>query len=292
MLATPNALSSLAFKAGPFSRSGSLVDASCRHLPQSQTVLESDALKKQPKQVTSVVAVLLGLTAHQQKRRRHTLKATEAERALARKDTKKAKELEVEMLEGALLQLFDRGDDPDIYKVREILMRLAKTNPRPNQTVAGDWIIFWASREGCVDKLFGTGMTNDGWWMKLQEYLIKFGSRKGGRILEAAEVIRKVGPYPNQSNSLKGIYTVAGTNRLQITFNEMKTDGGSELPFPNNEKEKVIVLDVVYSSPKMVCLQWEDENGECDFYVLTPVENIYSEVDRLVGTTRARYFFN
>lgn len=236
-----------------------------------------------------MAAVLLGLAAHQ---RRHVMRATEAERALARKDTKKAKELEVEMLEGALLQLFDRGDDPDIYKVREILMRLAKTNPRPNQTVAGDWIIFWASREGCVDKLFGTGMTNDGWWMKLQEYLIKFGSRKGGRIIEAAEVIRKVGPYPNQSNSLRGIYTVAGTNRLQITFNEMKTDGGSDIPFPNNEKEKVIVLDVVYSSPKMVCLQWEDENGECDFYVLTPVENIYSEVDRLVGTTRARNFFN
>ena len=56
---------------------------------------------------------------------------------------------------GALKTLFARMDEPDIYKarqkaqsrppagaqrwaqVREILMRLAKTNPRPNQNLAG-----------------------------------------------------------------------------------------------------------------------------------------------------------
>ena len=89
-------------------------------------------------------------------------------------------------------------------------MRLAKTNKKPNQNLAGDWIIFWASREGCqkprllrlqkemprgVDKLFGTGMTDEGWWLQLQddfvcceslceslceEYLLRLSSKKQG----------------------------------------------------------------------------------------------------------------
>jgi len=214
-----------------------------------------------------------------------------------RKDLKKAREMEVEMMEGALLQIFER-DTPDIYKVREILMRLSRTQKQPNQGVVGDWIIFWASREGCVDRLWGTGMTSEGWWLPpiMEEFLLQFGTKKDGRTMAGAEILRKVGPFPNQSNSLKGTYAVAGTNRLVITWTEMKTDDGKEVRFKDKEganaEEKVVDIDVIYSSPKMVVLQEEDANGECDFYVLTPVENLQSEVDRLVGTTRAKTFFN
>ena len=30
--------------------------------------------------------------------------------------------------------------------------------------------------------------------------------------------------------------------------------------------DEVIDVDVIYSSKTMIALQWEDENGECDFY--------------------------
>lgn len=186
-----------------------------------------------------------------------------------------------------MLDLF-QDEEPSIYKVRDCLMRLSKNCPRPNQQIQGDWIIFWASREGCVDKLFGTGMTEP-WWMEMQEYLIRIGSRKEGRVVEAAEVIRRVGPFPNQSNSLKGTYSIAGTNSLQFRFTEIKTDDEKEI---EGCKEKVIDVDVIYSSANMVALQYEDTSGECDFYVLTPVEDLTREVNRLVGAERARYFFN
>eukprot|EP00931_Biecheleriopsis_adriatica_P122796 TRINITY_DN97839_c0_g1_i1.p2 TRINITY_DN97839_c0_g1~~TRINITY_DN97839_c0_g1_i1.p2 ORF type:complete len:294 (+),score=56.10 TRINITY_DN97839_c0_g1_i1:55-936(+) len=212
--------------------------------------------------------------------------------ALTKQNKRKMKEMEAGMLEGALLTLFQRMEDaPDIYKVREILGKLAKLNPRPNQNLAGDWIIFWASREGCVDKLFGTGMTDEGWWMQLQEFLLRLGPSKKGRIAEAAEIIRKVGPFPNQSNSLKGKYAPTGTNRLRIIFDEIKTDDGKELTVREGER-KVVDCDVIYSSKTMMALQWEDANGECDFYVLTPVDDIKKKVDEFVGTAKARTFFN
>ncbi|CAE6938787.1 unnamed protein product [Symbiodinium natans] len=215
-----------------------------------------------------------------------------AEAGLLKKNRKKMREMEVEMMEGALKTLFARMDEPDIYKVREILMRLAKTNPRPNQSLAGDWIIFWASREGCIDKLFGTGMTDEGWWMQMQEYLLRFGKKKEGRVCEAIEIIRKVGPFPNQSNCLRGKYAISGTNRLKITFKEMKTDEGKDLEFREGKDKLVVDVDVIYSSKNMIAIQWEDANGECDFYVLTRVSNIIAERDKFVGTSRARYFFN
>ena len=82
--------------------------------------------------------------------RRSALRASGmGDATLMKKDRKKVKEMETGMLEGALKTLFQRMDEPDIFKVREILMRLAKTNKKPNQNLAGDWIIFWASREGC-----------------------------------------------------------------------------------------------------------------------------------------------
>jgi len=214
------------------------------------------------------------------------------EAGLLKKNRKKMREMEVEMMEGALKTLFKRMDEPDIYKVREILMRLAKTNPRPNQNLTGDWVIFWASREGCIDKLFGSGMTDEGWWMQLQEYLLRFGKKKEGRVCEAIEIIRKVGPFPNQSNCLRGKYECSGTNRLKIVFKEMKTDDGKDLEFREGKDKMVVDVDVIYSSKKMIAIQWEDSNGECDFYVLNRVSDIIAERDKFVGTSRARFFFN
>ncbi|CAJ1429322.1 unnamed protein product, partial [Effrenium voratum] len=226
--------------------------------------------------------------------RRHTAlrAAGMGESTLMKKKQQKVREMEVGMLEGALTTLFKRMEEPDIFKVREILMRLAKTNPRPNQKLTGDWIIFWASREGCVDKLFGSGVTEEGWWLQMQEYLLRLSNKKQGRKVEAIEIVRKVGPFPNQSNSLKGTYAASGTNRLKIVFTEMKTDEGKDIE-PRGGKDKMVVdVDVIYSSKNMIALQWEDANGECDFYVLTPVNSILEERDKYVGTSRARNFFN
>lgn len=250
-----------------------------------------------PSALAAAAAVLVASAGKRSRRNSRETVATSAvgmgaEAGLLKKNRKKMREMEIEMMEGALKTLFARMDEPDIYKVREILMRLAKTNPRPNQTLTGDWIIFWASREGCIDKLFGTGMTDEGWWMQLQEYLIRFGKKKEGRICEAIEIVRKVGPFPNQSNCLRGKYAISGTNRLKITFSEMKTDEGKDLEFREGKKKMVVDVDVIYSSKKMIAIQWEDDNGECDFYVLTRVKDLIAERDKFVGTSRARYFFN
>mmetsp|Transcript_40033 Transcript_40033/g.95610 ORF Transcript_40033/g.95610 Transcript_40033/m.95610 type:complete len:289 (-) Transcript_40033:75-941(-) len=252
-----------------------------------------------PSALAAAATVLVATAAGRRSRMRNSRETVAsravgmgAEAGLLKKNRKKMREMEIEMMEGALKTLFARMDEPDIYKVREILMRLAKTNPRPNQNLAGDWIIFWASREGCIDKLFGTGMTDEGWWMQLQEYLLRFGKKKEGRVCEAIEIVRKVGPFPNQSNCLRGNYAISGTNRLKITFSEMKTDEGKDLEFREGKKKMVVDVDVIYSSKKMIAIQWEDDNGECDFYVLTRVKDLIAERDKFVGTSRARYFFN
>lgn len=196
------------------------------------------------------------------------------------------------MLESALLALFEK-EQPSIYKVRDCLTRLARFTSRPNQSVAGDWIIFWASREGCVDKTFGTGVTVDDVWLEMQEYLIRLGSRKEGRTCEGAEILRKVGPFPNLSNSMKGKYEITGTNGLRIIFDDIKTDEDKDVSVKGeNLKEKVVEVDVIYSSPAVIAMQTEDENGECDFYVLTPVRDLRREVNKFLGAERRRFLFN
>lgn len=196
-------------------------------------------------------------------------------------------------MEAALLTLF-KSDAPDIYEVRSCLTRLATLTTRPNSSIVGDWIIFWASKEGSVDTTFGTGITLNNWWLKLQEYLIRFRNRKEGRTVEAFEILRKVGPFPNQSTHLKGTYVAAGTNGLQIDFQDMRTDEGTDIKLADGTVmlKKSVVLDVIYSSPKILAIQAQDSNGECDFFVLTPVEDVQREADRLTGQERRKYFLN
>ena len=92
---------------------------------------------------------------------------------------------------------------------------------------------------GGVDKLFGTGMTDEGWWLQLQEYLLRLSTKKQGREAEAIEIIRKVGPFPNQSNRLKGSYVPSGTNRLKMIFKEFTTDEGKDMKVRGDKEELV-----------------------------------------------------
>lgn len=201
--------------------------------------------------------------------------------------------MEAQMLEAGLLELFDKMEEPDIYKVREILMRLAKLSSKPNQRLAGDWIIFWASREGCVDRLFGSGATDEGWYMQLNEYMLRFSTAKKGKIAEAAEIIRKVGPFPDRSYRFKGKYVVEGVNGLKIVFDDLKEPDGKAMKARGGKNKLVIDCDVLYSSKTMLAMQWEDTNGECDFYVLTPVEEgIDERADLFTGVAKAKTFFN
>lgn len=196
------------------------------------------------------------------------------------------------MLESALLALFEK-ETPSIYKVRDCLTRLARLASRPNQALAGDWIIFWTSRQGAVDKTFGTGLSLEDDWVEMQEYLIRIGSRKDGRKFEGAEVLRKVGPFPNFSNSMRGKYEIMGTNALRVTFTDIKTDEDKDVEVGGNVlKEKVVDVDVIYSSPALIAMQTEDASGECDFYVLTPVRDVQREVNKFLGLERRRFFFN
>eukprot|EP00930_Biecheleria_cincta_P084347 TRINITY_DN73832_c0_g1_i1.p1 TRINITY_DN73832_c0_g1~~TRINITY_DN73832_c0_g1_i1.p1 ORF type:complete len:296 (-),score=52.59 TRINITY_DN73832_c0_g1_i1:205-1092(-) len=215
------------------------------------------------------------------------------QRSLLKKESKKRKEMEAQMLERGMLELFDKMEEPDIYKVREILMRLAKLSSKPNQKLAGDWIIFWASREGCVDRLFGSGATDEGWYMQLNEYMLRFSPAKKGRVVEAAEIIRKVGPFPDRSYRMKGKYSIQGINGLKIEFTELREPDGKEMKARGGKDKLVVDCDVLYSSKTMIAMQWEDSNGECDFYVLTPVEEgIDAKADEFTGVSKARTFFN
>ena len=38
----------------------------------------------------------------------------------------------------------------------------------------------WRPSSSGVDKLFGTGMTDEGWWLQLQEYLLRLSTKKQG----------------------------------------------------------------------------------------------------------------
>lgn len=220
-------------------------------------------------------------------------------RGVARAAVREKKEAEAAMLEAVLLKMFDESDEPDILQMRETITRLAMLTPLPNSQVVGDWIIYWASREGCVDRVFGTGMTieADGVFgfggMQMQEFLLHFSSKKEGRACEGAEIIRKVGPFPNQSNSLKGKYVIAGTRGLRIEFTGISTDEGNDVELKGEKvSEKVIELEVLYSSKNIVAMQAQDEKGEYDFFVLTPIEDLEKEANRLLGGERRRFFFN
>lgn len=197
------------------------------------------------------------------------------------------------MLEAALLDLLYETDEPDILKVRDCLTRLSQLNPTPNTTIQGNWIIYWASKEGVVDKVFGTGVTIDDDWLTMQEFLFRITSKKEGRVIEGAEIIRRIGPFPNQSNSLKGKYAIAGTNGLRIIFDMIQTDDEKDVEVKGEiVSTKEIVVDVIYSSKELVAMQTTDDGGECDFFVLTPIEDLEKERNRLVGGERRRYFFN
>lgn len=205
------------------------------------------------------------------------------------------KDQEKAILETALLNVFKDTESPDIFKIRDLLTRLARLTPKPNKLVAGNWIIYWASREGCVDRAFTSGCAKDVWWLELQEFVLRLSRRKEGKKAEAFEILRKVGPYPNQSNSLRGEYTTSGVNGLQIKFTEFKTDDGNEVELADGTvvTEKVIDLDVIYASPKILAVQsTENETGECDFYVMNAVDSIENECARQVGEERRRFFFN
>lgn len=242
-------------------------------------------------------AVLLGsrLGARRRRSSRRRLLALAATRqttTLTKAERQEKKREEAAMLEAALLQLFEK-EEPDIFKVRELLTRLARLTPRPNTAITGDWIIFWASREGCVDRVFGTGVTEENWWLEMQEFLLRLSTRKEGRVVEAAEVLRKVGPFPNQSNSLKGTYVTQGTNGLRLVFNDISSDEGLEVEVEGNKiKEKVVEVDVIYSSKGILAMQTMDDGGECDFFVLTPIRDLQREVNKLLGLERRRFFFN
>lgn len=197
------------------------------------------------------------------------------------------------LLEAALLDLFEDGGEPSIFKVRDCLTRLARLTKTPNTLVAGHWIIYWASREGVVDRIFGTGQTLKDDWLQLQEFLLRITSKKEGRVIEAAEIIRRVGPFPNQSNSLKGSYGIMGTNGLKIVFDRIKTDEEKDVEVDGEKvSAKEIDVDVIYASKKVLAMQTTDEGGECDFFVLTPIESLEQERNRLVGGERRRFFFN
>jgi len=203
-----------------------------------------------------------------------------------------SKEEEAKMLEAALLKLFEY-DEPDIFKVRDILSRLARLSKKPNAQIFGDWMIFWASARGCVDKVFGTGVTFKDQWVTLQEYLLRLSTKKEGRLVEAAEVLRRVGPFPNEHNIMKGVYAVSGTTTLRITFDDIKTQSDKKLELPDGATEKIIDLNVIYSSKGILAMQYTDEeSGECDFFVCTPVDDMQTELKKLLGLDRRRFLFN
>jgi len=223
--------------------------------------------------------------------RRPKVAAAAAAQQITRVQKQEERRRQAAMLESALLQLFQR-EEPNIIRVRDCLTRLARLDPRPNTAVKGDWIIFWASREGCVDRVFGSGATNE-WWLNLQEFLIRLSSRKEGRLVEGIEIIRKVGPFPNQSNSLKGTYEPYGTNGLRINFTEIQSDDGKDVEVEGKiVKDKAVEVDVIYSSPGILALQTQDEAGECDFFVLTPIDDLEREREKLLGLERRRYLLN
>jgi hypothetical protein len=206
------------------------------------------------------------------------------------------------MLEASLLKLFDETDEPDIFVMRETLSRLAGLVPKPNADIIGSWIIYWANREGATDRVFGTGATIEengafglGFGGKvLQEFLIRFFPKREGRRVEAAEIIRKLGPFPNESNVMKGSYEAEGTRGLSIKLDDIKTLAGEEVEVKGEKiASKKIQLDVLYASKTMVALQAEGEQeGDFEFFVLTPIEDMNRKQEQLLGLERRRFLFN
>jgi len=217
--------------------------------------------------------------------------------SVTREERREKLQKEVKLLEGVLLELLEK-DVPNIFKVREILARLSKTQKKPNQKLDGDWMLFWASRDLIVEKVWSTGvhMKND--LTELKEIVLRLGGRKEGRLIEATEIYSRVGPFGNFANTLLGTYAVDGPTALQIRFDQFKDyvmegDEAADIDLPDGQKEKILDLDVIYSSKKLIALQSsETENGECDFYILTKVPGYEEQVKEFLGLNRVRTLFN
>jgi len=271
------------------------------HSTSSSSVYQQPSPQRQQQTALAIglaAVASVGATSAGSRRRRRTNALTARKASSAPlKVVEKAERAKI--LEAALLQLF-QDEEPDILSVRECLARLAKLCPKPNAVIAGDWIIFWASREGAVDKIFGTGITVDNGWLVMMEFLLRFTDKKGGRICEGAEVLRKVGPFPNSYNTLRGTYTAQGTSGITITFDSVR-DQADEKDVEvkdvegvvQKNGEKVVELNIIYSSPQIIAMQWADESGECDFFVMTPCAvGMNTELNKLLGAERSRFFFN
>jgi len=200
---------------------------------------------------------------------------------------------EVRLLEGVLLELLEDKDEPNIYKVREILARLSKTQKRPNQKLDGDWEVYWASRDSIVEKVWGTGLTVGDALVELKEIVLQLGNRKAGRVVEAAEITSRIGPFPNTANLMKGQYSAEGATSVELVFDMFEDLNGEPIELPGGLRKKVLNLDVIYASKNMIALQsQETSNNECDFYVLKAVEDYEMKRDEFLGLTRRKYFFN
>merc|ERR1711982_76144 len=105
-------------------------------------------------------------------------------------------------------------------------------------------------------------------------------------------VLRRVGPFPNQSNTMKGTYKATGTTGLTMEFTDIQTDQGKHVELENGLRiaDKQVVLDCIYSSKTMLAFQSQEEDGECDFYVCTPLDNIYDKLDSLTTKDRTTTF--
>lgn len=283
--------------------------ASRRHHHATATAVASTPASRSSATAAASVAVgpllfagLLGLSSS---RRRHQPEASGRKTALAARRKDKAAELlalgkgktktqMAEIVESALVTFIEENDpEPDIFKIRELMARLTKYQDRQNRALAGDWIMLWASRPDAVAKVWCSGITDSIWQLELEEYLIRFGTRKAGRLISAREVLRKIGPFPNRSVTLLGYYKIGGSTELQIIFDDYTMDVEEpDAKMFNGRKKKVSDLNVIYSSPRLIACQWQGPDGECDFFVFTPIEDIDRMNNKLLGAERKRFFWN
>lgn len=216
---------------------------------------------------------------------------------------KKKSAREEKVLEGILLDLCKEEDEPPDYsKIKGLLVRLAKSKGgqgAPNRNLQGDWLMLWAAKEGTVDRILGSGLTLEAWELSMQEFLLRIGKEQDSkgkkvRYIQACEVVRKFGPFPNYCNKITGTYQIAGTRAVQVQLNNVKDFEDNDIEFAAGAKEKNLRLDVIYSSDKILCLQWTDQEGDggAEFFVCEKVDDADRQINKFLGGERNRLFFD
>uniref|UniRef100_A0A7S2UVC0 Plastid lipid-associated protein/fibrillin conserved domain-containing protein n=1 Tax=Fibrocapsa japonica TaxID=94617 RepID=A0A7S2UVC0_9STRA len=165
---------------------------------------------------------------------------------------KKNVEQEAGIVADGLLELCT-AEKRDTEKISSVVEELKKYTdsimPAQSSNLRGDWEVVFVTDADALDHV-GTGLRKLP-LTKMEAMFLSFdGSRSVGRSIEASEILRILGPFPNVKNKLSGTYKAQGARSLSIKYDLMIDGTGKEVKSGSATTDRSISINVEFVGEK------------------------------------------